>query len=200
LLNLRNPVDSLKEKYPTLAEELIYLSAQLEGATTRHSNEQLQDSGPQRSLGDIAHQAHENVHRRDLLLTKIRELEGFQRFLLPKTMSELSLAAQKGPVVFLNISEDSCDALALLPGLTRDIMHVALPEFTPDHVNNLVKLLGQLIPYMGRGDVDRLHGQREGSSAGVEDDFAHILSELWMRLVKPVLNALSIMVSLRVDS
>jgi hypothetical protein len=199
LLNLRSPVDSLKEKYPVLAEELIVLSAQLEGATTRRNDEQLLGSGPQQSLSSIAHQAHGNAHKRDLLLTKIRELEGFQQFLLPKTISELSLAAQKGPVIFLNISSSSCDALALLPGLTEEVVYVSLPEFTPDHVNILTKSIGELMPFMGHSDVDRLHGQREGGSVGVEEDFAHILSELWVRLVKPVLDALAITVSLLVD-
>jgi hypothetical protein len=122
-------------------------------------------------------------------------LEGFHHFLLPKTIAKLSTAAQEGPVVFVNVSDHSCDALALLPGLTEEVIHVPLPEFTPEHVYNLTKSLRQLMPSMGRGDIDRLHSQREGGSAGLEEDFAHILSELWVRLVKPVLDALAIAVS-----
>jgi hypothetical protein len=198
LLNLRNPVDSLEQKHPDLAKQLISLSTHLEGATTQDSNK------------FFANQAYEIAYARNLVLKRIRELEGFQQFLLPKTISEFSLAAQRGPLVFLNVSKDSCDALALLPGLPEDIMHVALPEFTPDHANNLVKSLGELTPFMGHGDVENLHGRRgsvershgqlEGGSVDMENDFAHILSELWMRLVKPVLNALAITVTLLVDS
>jgi tetratricopeptide (TPR) repeat protein len=192
LLHLRNPVDALKAKFPELATEFIRLSIQLESATTRGNDDQFQ------SLRSIAQEAHENAHKRDLLLKTIQELEGFQRFLFPKTLSELSTAAQKGPVVLLNVNLISCDALALLPRLTEEVIHVPLPEFTPDHVNNLTNSLAQLIPFVGRGDIDRLHGQREGGSAGLEEDLAHILSELWLRLVKPVLAALSITVSLSV--
>ncbi|KAJ6603549.1 hypothetical protein DFH09DRAFT_1068697 [Mycena vulgaris] len=179
LLNLRSPFDALKENCPMLAEELIVLSTQLEFATTRRGDEELPDLYPS-SLSRV------------LLLTKIRELEGFQRFLLPKTITELSQAAQKGPVVFLNVSRSSCDALALLPGLTEEFFHVELPEFTPDHVKTLTQSLGRLLLYMGRSDIDKLHGQQEGPAAGLEDDFAHILSELWVRLVKPVLDVFAI--------
>ncbi|KAJ7867266.1 CHAT domain-containing protein [Mycena leptocephala] len=193
LLNLRTPGDALKEKFPELAKEFTILSTQLEESTTRQSDEQLLNSVSLGSISSIAHRAHENAHKRDLLLKRIRELEGFQRFLLPKIISELSPAAQKGPVVFLNVSTSSCDALALLPGLADEVIHVPLPELTPDHVKTLKQSFERLLPYMGRGDFERLHGQREGGSAGLENDFSQILSDLWVRLVKPVLNALAIM-------
>ncbi|KAJ7914624.1 hypothetical protein B0H13DRAFT_1872748 [Mycena leptocephala] len=193
LLSLRNPVDALKAKFPELATEFIVLCTQLEGATTRRSDQKLLDYGHQQSINSVTHRAHENAQKREALLKKIRELEGFQQFLLPKKISELSTAAQEGPVILLNVNLISCDALALLPGLTEEVIHVPLPEFTPDHVNNLTNSLGQLMPFMGRGDINRLHGQRERGSAGLEEDFAHILSELWLRLVKPVLEALAIM-------
>jgi hypothetical protein len=191
LLSLRNPLDALKGKFPELAKEFMRLSTQLEWATTRKNG---LDSETQQSLQSTAHEAHQNAHKRDLLLKKIRQLEGFQQFLLPKTISELSTASERGPVVIVNVSMNSCDALALLPGFAKEVIHVPLPEFTPDHVRTLTQLLGQIVPFMGRGDIDRLHGQREGGSAGLEEDFAHILSELWLTLVKPVLEALAITV------
>ncbi|KAJ7210130.1 CHAT domain-containing protein [Mycena pura] len=190
LVNLRTPVDDLKQKHPELAEEFVLISAHLESTTNRGSDLQPTDPGTQKSLQSIAQQAHENAQKRVVLLNKIRELEGFQHFLLPKTMSELSPAAQKGPVIFLNVGKTSCDALLLLPGL--NVLHEPLPEFTPMHVETLTKSFNRLVPYMGRGDIERLHGQREGGSQGLEDDFAHILSELWLRLVKPILDGLAI--------
>ncbi|KAJ7621824.1 CHAT domain-containing protein [Mycena rosella] len=132
LLNLRTPVDALKQQDPELAKEFISLSAQLEGAGTHGSDWK---SGTLQSVAAIAHQAHDSAHKRDVLIKQIREMEGFERFLLPKTIAELSLAAQRGNVVLLN---------------------------------------------------------REEGLGSPEDDFAHILSELWVRLVKPVLAALAI--------
>ncbi|KAJ7837851.1 CHAT domain-containing protein [Mycena leptocephala] len=143
------------------------LSTQLEWATTRKNG---LDSETQQSLQSTAHEAHQNAHKRDLLLKKIRQLEGFQQFLLPKTISELSTASERGPVVIVNAS----------------LRKSSIPCAGPDTI------AWTIVPFMGRGDIDRLHGQREGGSAGLEEDFAHILSELWLRLVKPVLEALAI--------
>ncbi|KAJ6540398.1 CHAT domain-containing protein [Mycena capillaripes] len=190
ILNLRTPVDDLKEKYPLLAEDLINLSRKLEGAGTRETD--TRDAGAQESLQSIAQKAHENAQQRDVLVQKIRALDGFRRFLLPKTISELSLAAQDGPVVCLNVGSHKCDALVLIPAVADEVIHVPLPDFSPDHINTLVQSLKLLMPRMGRSGVDRLKGNREGGSVRPEDSFAHILSELWVRLVKPVLNALAI--------
>jgi hypothetical protein len=190
LLNLRTPVDSLREKFPEHANELISLSAQIEAATTRNKS-----SRDQPSLKFIADQAHENAQKRLTLLQKIRQLEGFQRFLLPKSISELFPAAEKGPVVFLNVSRTSCDGLILLKSLSDQVMHVSFPEFTPEHVKNLTQSLANLMSDVGYRNISRLHAHHEGRSTHPEGEFAHILSELWMRLVKPVLDALAITVS-----
>jgi hypothetical protein len=128
-----------------------------------------------------------------VLLKRIRGFNGFHQFLLPKSISELWPAIKKGPVVFLNVSLDSCDALVLCLG--NGVIHVPLPAFTPDHVKMLTQSLQHLMPYMGRGDMERLYGCREGGSTSLEEDFAYILSELWIRVVKPVLDALGITVS-----
>jgi hypothetical protein len=190
LLNLRTPVDSLREKFPEHANELISLSAHIEAATT-----QIKSSRDQPYLRFIAEQAHENAQKRLTLLQKIRQLEGFQRFLLPKSISELLPAAEKGPVVFLNVSRTSCDGLILLKSLSDQVMHVSFPEFTPEHVKNLTQSFANLMSDVGYRNISRLHAHREGRSTHPEGEFAHILSELWMRLVKPVLDALAITVS-----
>jgi hypothetical protein len=195
LLNLRTSVDALKDRYPQLANNFITLSAQLERATTRRSHSQLLDPEYQAPF-IIAQIAHENVQERHILLLKIRELQGFEDFLLPKKITQLAPAAQGGHVVLLNVSQQSCDALVCLPGPTPEVKHISLSQFTAGQAKTLTQSLGHLMPHMGCGDIDRLQGQREGGSAGVEDDFAHILSELWVRLVKPVLDALGITVSL----
>ncbi|KAJ7207685.1 CHAT domain-containing protein [Mycena rebaudengoi] len=196
LLSLRTPFEDLQQKHSQLADELIFLSTQLEGATTQRDELQLLASGSQQSLQSISNQAHENVLKRDVLLKKIRELEGFQQFLLPKTISELMPAAQKRPVVFLNVSQVSCDALVL--HFSGRVTHIPLPQFTPDQVKTLTESVNCLM-YMGRGNIDRLYGEREGGSAGLEESFSYILGELWVRLVKPVLNALAITTPIKQD-
>ncbi|KAF7336913.1 hypothetical protein MVEN_02127600 [Mycena venus] len=190
MLNLRTPVDALKQKYSKLAEELIYLSQELEGTTIRKTSSEVKDPLHRQSLQATAHQAHNNAHKRKELLKVIRKLDGFHQFLLPKTISELSSAAQKGPVVIVNVSRASCDALILMPGISDEIIHVPLPQFTPEVANSLTQALMNILPYTGRSN--RLKGNHEGETSDSEEEFAHILSELWVKLVKPVLDTMSI--------
>ncbi|KAF8178380.1 CHAT domain-containing protein [Mycena galopus ATCC 62051] len=192
-LNLRTPVDDLKQKHPALAAELIYLSAQLERAATRESTIEANDSKALPSLDFVAQKSHKNAHKRAELLKKIRNLEGFEHFLMPKTISELSAAVQGGHVILLNLSNISCDAL-ILSKLTNEVLHVPLPEFTVEHSESLNQSLGYLMP---SGRSDRLVGYLEGHSADPEKAFAHILSELWVRIVQPILYALKITTPIR---
>ncbi|KAJ7760220.1 TPR-like protein [Mycena maculata] len=187
LLNLRTPVDELRKSHPDLADQLASVSASLETAGTR-SNAVPYDT-KQQPLQSIANQAHAFALKRNHILQQIRGLPGFQRFLLSKSISELSLAANKGPVVILNISAHGCDALILMPDLADEVIHVPLSDFSIQEAQALAKSLALIVGSPGRND--RLHGFREGEMAP-EDTFAHILSELWFKIVHPVLNALAI--------
>ncbi|KAJ7833899.1 hypothetical protein B0H13DRAFT_1914356 [Mycena leptocephala] len=96
LLNLRTPVDELRNSHPDLATELVSLSTSLETAGTR-SNAVVDGIEPP-SLQLIAQKSHAFALSRDRLLQQIRGLAGFESFLLPKPISELSQAAKMGPV------------------------------------------------------------------------------------------------------
>ncbi|KAF7328560.1 hypothetical protein MVEN_02543900 [Mycena venus] len=187
VFNLRSPVDALKQAHPDLADKLVSLSTQLEAAGTRSNS--LKDGGAESysSRQAVAQKCHENAQERADLLKKIRKLPGFERFLLPKTICELSAAAQKGPVVFLNATQSRCDALILQLNMDKTVMHVPLTDCTPSELANLTKLMTSLT----RGS-DRLYGRPKGDSAVPEEQFATVLSEIWVRLVKPVLDALAI--------
>jgi hypothetical protein len=188
LLNLRSPVHALKHSYPTLAHRLVSLSAKLEGSGTRPSARLFQ-SGTQLSPQSVADRAHHNAHERAELLKEIRQLEGFERFLLPKTISELSPAAQKGPVVILNITGNQCDALVLMAGLDNEVMHIPLNDFKPGFAGSMAQSLGDLV-----GRSERLFMRQEGQ-IDPEDEFANNLAQLWKEVAKPVLHALGITVS-----
>ncbi|KAJ7128032.1 CHAT domain-containing protein [Mycena epipterygia] len=194
LLNLRTPVDELRNSHPELADQLVSLSTSLETAGTR-DNAVAGHIKPS-SLLSIAQKYHALVLDRNDILQQIRELPGFKRFLLPKTISELSLAANLGPVAILNISEYGCDALVLIPGCTDEVIHVPLSDFTIHDAQALAELLASVVGSPGRSD--RLKISREGGMAP-NDIFSNILSELWVKIVCPVLNALAIMTPVSQD-
>ncbi|KAJ7851773.1 CHAT domain-containing protein [Mycena leptocephala] len=189
LLNLRTPVDELREHHPGLADDLVSLSTLLETAGTRN-NAVADGIKPQsQSLEPIAQRSHSHALRRNGVLQQIRELSGFEKFLLSKPISELSQAAKMGPVAILNISAYGCDALILMPGLADEVIHILLSDFTIHEAKALTNSLASIVGTPGRND--RLHGSIEGAMAP-DDIFSHILSEIWFKIVHPVLNVLAI--------
>ncbi|KAJ7263067.1 CHAT domain-containing protein [Mycena rebaudengoi] len=191
LLALRTPVDSLKESHLDLATEFMRLSTQLEGAAVRDTSEEVKDHSTrllaQQSLQATAQKFHGYAHERNQLLQKIRKLNGFNRFLLPKEMAELSLASKGGPVIILNVSKIRSDALIVMSGAINGVRSVPLPTVTNEWVQSLAESLTTLLGENGRND--RLLGHREGEIPP-ETQFAHILSELWLRIGWPVLQGL----------
>ncbi|KAF8214781.1 CHAT domain-containing protein [Mycena galopus ATCC 62051] len=190
ILNLRTPVDDLRKSHPTLADELVSLSTQLEAAGRRSDFLQQLDTGSPHSLQVVAQSSHAVADKRGQLLQQIRKLAGFERFLLPKAISELSLAAVMGRVVVLNVSQYRCDALILMPNRGDEVLHVPLPDLTLDQSHGMAKSLGDLLGSGGR--TDRFAGQREGQLPP-EEEFSSILSHLWERIFRPVLKGMAVL-------
>ncbi|KAJ7475001.1 CHAT domain-containing protein [Mycena latifolia] len=184
---LRAPLDDLHVVHPKLAAELVSISNLLEMSGT-WSGIEAASFRPSQSLQATAHQYHDHAVRRDKLLEQIRGLAGFERFLLPKPISELSAAAKIGPVVLLNTSSYRSDALILIPGVGEEVIHVPLPDFTLDQAEHLTEALGSLV--RGAARSDRLDACREGELPP-DEEFSRILSALWIKIVKPVLDGLA---------
>ncbi|KAJ7084108.1 CHAT domain-containing protein [Mycena epipterygia] len=188
VLNLHTPVDELRKSHPGLADQLVSLSTSLESAGTQSNA--VGDAIKPQSVQSIAQQSHDLALKRGHVLQQIRELPGFERFLLSKPFSELLLAAKMGPVAIVNISEYGCDALILMPDLADEVIHVPLSDFSIQEAQALAESLASIVGTTGRSD--RLTISREGDMAR-DDIFPHILSELWVKIVRPVLNAVAIM-------
>jgi hypothetical protein len=97
-------------------------------------------------------------------------------------------AAQSGPVVAINIATQRCDALVLLPDL-EDVIHIPL-TITSERVSELAQEMKEILSSNGV----RMRGERAAKKVEDEDDglgCEQILSELWIDLVKPVLDSLA---------
>ena len=115
-------------------------------------------------------------------MKQIRKKNGFERFLLPKQISELAKAkaAHSGPVVVLNVSNIRCDALILKP-MHDDIVHIPLDDFTSDNAQEMQRSLSRLLP--------------EPHLKTLDEDFKCILAELWEKVVEKVAKILGCIVS-----
>ena len=195
MMQLRSPLDELHQANPKLAESLQSLSTLLEGAT---SHSILLDDTSQRPLQVDYHKL---AHEREQLLKQIRRLPGFERFLLPKTLSQLLPAANQGPTVMLNVSKLQCDALVLVPGVDH-ILHVPLDSLSFETARAWHELF-QLAINKDSISIADFHSRlkalrppdRPDMVASSESVLAYILEELWSHVVHPILNALAITVS-----
>lgn len=124
--------------------------------------------------------------RRDALLDEIRELPGFERFLLAPEASQLVDAAKHGPVVIVNVSQFRSDAIILDPTINAEgIDQVPLPGLSPQWIDDVM----MADEFTGGAGVDR------ESTIDVDDDeeeLRRVLGWLWDTVASKILKRLGI--------
>ncbi|KAN0094931.1 CHAT domain containing protein [Tylopilus felleus] len=163
LSRLHTPLNAVVESGPegkTLAKKFTQLALDIRNI--------LNTPGPDQ---------HEQLWQLNLKLqevvTYIRALPGLSRFLLPTLFSDLQCAARGGPVIIVNASEYSCDALIVF--LERDPVHIPL-QITQDSVRGLSTELRTLTKRAKREDMSR--------------ELACFLRKVWDQIVAPVVDFL----------
>ncbi|KAG1787326.1 CHAT domain-containing protein [Suillus plorans] len=109
----------------------------------------------------------------DEVVSRIRMLPDFSRFLLPPLFSDLQKAAEDGPVIILNASQHSCDALII--HRVEDPVHVPL-DITQAEVSEFSSEFQLLAEQFGSSDCQL--------------KLVSILRKLWNDIVDPVVQAL----------
>ena len=120
---------------------------------------------------------HERVCHLNLkmqrLVTEIRVQPGLFRFLLSSLFSDLQCAARGGPVIILNASKYSCDALVVL--VHRGPVHIPMWT-TQEGLRDLTTELHGLTVRAMRADTTR--------------ELASFLRRLWEQVVSPIVDFL----------
>jgi tetratricopeptide (TPR) repeat protein len=188
-LQLRAPVDELRDKHPELAKRLVQVSKALELASAR--DEKTADESAIRNHHDLTHQW-------EALVDEVRDHAEFKDFLRPKRFAEFVTAASSGPVIVINVAR-RCDALIVMHDTTDKPLHVPLTGLTNDRVASLERSMRNLL--VGAGIQSAAIGpvgatRRIGFAWSDSPDFRFqtLLAELWNLVAKPVLDRL---VSLR---
>jgi hypothetical protein len=111
-------------------------------------------------------------------ITKILNLPGPTRFFLPSTFSELQHTGSAGPMVIVDATQFTSDALVVFFG--RDPVHIP-SQITKSRVRDMSSKLQSLTLDAKTTDVTR--------------DLAHFLRVLWDEVVSPDFALLTYMVS-----
>ncbi|KAG2119430.1 TPR-like protein [Suillus clintonianus] len=166
LARFRTPLDELSQSNDTgaaLAEKFKRLSLRLRNAFDQST----EDKSPQ--IRQLTMQWNDVVSR-------IRMLPDFSRFLLPPLFSELQKAAEEGPVIIVNCSLFySCDALIIFSA--KDPVHVPL-DIEWIEVFELSREFQSLTEQFGSSDY--------------QQKLVKILRKLWDCIVEPVVQALRV--------
>ncbi|KAG1830277.1 TPR-like protein [Suillus subalutaceus] len=163
LARFSTPLDELSVSSNTgtaLAEEFKRLSFRLHNVFDQ-------------STGDQSPQIRQLTMQWDDVVSRIRMLHGFSRFLLPPLFSDLQKAAEDGPVIVLNASQYGCDALIIHS--TEDPVHVSL-DTTQAEVSELSSEFQSLAGVFGSSDR--------------QYTLVRILRKLWDHVVQPIIQSL----------
>jgi len=174
--------DELRCHHPQLASDLLKVSCELGGLITSRDSLTFQSMEQKEQLH------HQLALKWESLVQRARTVLGFEDFLRPKLLPQLANAARDGPVV-LNVHERRCDALVLIPDL-KDVVHIPLDSFSFEQALELQQFLNRVASNQEittRG----ISRRRKLETFDIESGYKRILSDLWLCVVKPVLEGLA---------
>ncbi|KAF8163839.1 CHAT domain-containing protein [Crassisporium funariophilum] len=198
LNNLRTPLNELRAYNRALADRILEVSSALENAGSR--SDLIPDNTGRDMAQQILLQDEVTTHVKlaqewEELLKTVRESHGFHSFLRPPSCTDLlSCVPLKGFVIIINVHMDRCDALALSSGATAPIQ-VPLDSFSHKKADALRRRLNGYLSSHGVRMRDAESGSRGGRvvERSTKESFIHeVLRELWIHVVKPVLDCLGL--------
>jgi CHAT domain-containing protein len=127
------------------------------------------------SSEDKTSQIRQLTMQRDDVISRIRMLPDCSQFLLPPLFSDLQRAAEDGPVIIVNASQYSCDAIIILSA--QDPVHIPLSDIARADVSGLSNKFQSLI-------------RNAGSSDNQQYEIVSVLRTLWECVVGPIVEAL----------
>ncbi|KAJ6525904.1 hypothetical protein DFH09DRAFT_1371796 [Mycena vulgaris] len=187
-------VELLEQGLATRFQNLLQLKADMTGLPDGDA-EELRRLSSQLYSGASGNSQRVAVDRQ-ALLAKIRQIRGFESFLLPKRYEELRHASQNGPIVMLNSHNTRCDALVIFnPGFYP--IHIPLSDVTLEDLIQQRRNLGEVLKWCGistrtpESASTRLFARQERfSPKSTTDCFTDLLDWLWKHIVEPVYQSL----------
>ncbi|KAG2123246.1 CHAT domain-containing protein [Suillus clintonianus] len=168
---LRSPLEHLESTNPILAHKFSELSKCL-------SDAQGSTGSTDRAAADHAAIKYRKLTNQwDAVVTQIRGIQAFSRFLLPPSYAELQVAACHGPVIILIASEYSCSAI-IVP-TSGEPHHVAFPRITLADLEQLKDDFATTIRHTAR-----MHPRKP------REKLQRRLRVVWDEIMLPIVNVL----------
>ncbi|KAE9407060.1 hypothetical protein BT96DRAFT_174862 [Gymnopus androsaceus JB14] len=199
-LRLRTGFDHIGQVNPLLQKQLVEVSEELKssqnmgsvGDLRRPSLEGFQSisSGP-----DFAHEHHAAQRRQkaaefEMLLQRARALKGFSRFMLGDDFERLAFAARNGPVVILLEMHAIIIQTAISQPVVINFSMAAIVPLHTDFKAYSFRSEHQFFSRDANGNAQERLGLRKKQDA--LPSFTTLLHDLWLKIVKPILQALDI--------
>ncbi|RAH69920.1 uncharacterized protein BO66DRAFT_438624 [Aspergillus aculeatinus CBS 121060] len=173
LFDIQSNLCDLQRAYPDLAQEYERLRHQ---ALYGMEVDELEDGGKDQQIND--RRAH--FQRLQKCEDRIRERAGFETFLQPLTSPQIGESAREGPIIIVNASCVSCDALLIAStGIGRVRLDNMISHAVPQFRQHLTRCA--LKP--------RARDLESDLPAEAHDN--ELLSWLWYTCVKPILGTLA---------
>jgi hypothetical protein len=176
-LHLKTPLSSVPPDY---ADEFTRIA----GALKQTSDD----------TSDAATKRRGSAAELDGLLERIRQVEGYERFLLPRLYTELATCTSHGFVVFV-IPSGACTDVLIMRSAEVTPTHLRLPSIQLHRLQDWTAELKRSCD-QSRDAVsgDRMGMKISASSALSSRDKAYmkLLRELWLEIVQPVLASLGV--------
>ncbi|KAF8421170.1 CHAT domain-containing protein, partial [Tirmania nivea] len=159
LIDYRSEIWDLIEQHPMLAEDFDSLRQELDSPLPATKSSDMSANQYLQTLEASICRRNKVAQDLDDLILKIRQKPGFENFLLAVSTESLLLAADKGPIVVLNITELRSDAILLTKAHVTSIAltnasHAAMIKyFGIDAVTDNNKVKRELLEWLWKGIV-----------------------------------------------
>jgi len=173
MIESRSDLSELKKECPELANEYEKLQRKASQKIDSHN-------GPVWRM--LLKERREAIEEIEICVQRIRKETTHKRFLLGPEIEEVKKASGPGPLVLVNVTDISADALIVSP---NEIKATRLPEFLERAAPSTVKQEIESYESLSRGDYNR--DIESETTSHLESDH---LSWLWTNCVKLILKEL----------
>jgi hypothetical protein len=192
-------IELLEETRGVVWSQSLRLRAEPEEVPPQHAEAFAHNLGGLKKAGKPVER---RKHAKDLeeIIKQIRQVNGCERFLLPRRYAELRACASHGTIVLVIPSDTATDVI-LIPSLEAEPIHLRLSALKLARVQELTAKMKRSSDQARNSTSEEQRGMKKVEvgdarllKAELGDAYVRLLRELWTELVHPVISRLGFQV------